>query len=251
MFSKKKRIIWIFLVSKNPLSSLRAPFCIQIISFFFQFLSVPLFELILIRRQVQVAVIQSFAFQNNPKYLLPIQWPQTITNTSANKELYSYIHYAELVCKFLTPKSFHSISNLPRESIPTMSPILLLFTYFLCVQSAPTTEPPVNNEVIVKKNESYDVSQFDEVYDQRQNGSENYRVNVNKVVLVWTPPGSLLTAAMLLDPSLYEPEFSEDFFKPESEEKPENFVVIKPETTKAPEAQASAPEATTVGSTKR
>ncbi|EFA10389.1 uncharacterized protein LOC103314278 [Tribolium castaneum] len=133
-----------------------------------------------------------------------------------------------------------------------MSPILLLFTYLLCVQSAPTTttttEPPSSNEVVIsQKNDSYDVSQFDEVYDQRQNGSENYRLNVNKVVLVWTPPGSLLTAAMLLDPALYEPEFGEsDFFKPESEEKPENLVAVKPETTKAPEA-----EATTVGSTKR
>ncbi|XP_044271115.1 uncharacterized protein LOC123015450 [Tribolium madens] len=139
-----------------------------------------------------------------------------------------------------------------------MSPFLFLFTYLLCVQSAPTattTESPSSNEVVIsKKNETYDVSQFDEVYDQRQNGSENYRLNVNKVVLVWTPPGSLLTAAMLLDPSLYEPEFGEtDFFKPESEEKPENLFVVKPETTKAPEASsvASADEATTVGSTKR
>ncbi|RZC42846.1 hypothetical protein BDFB_008409 [Asbolus verrucosus] len=117
-------------------------------------------------------------------------------------------------------------------------PISFLITYLLLsVQSVPIE--PANNE-IAKKNESYyDLSQFDEVYDQRQNGSENYRVNVNKVVLVWTPPGSLLTAAMLLS------DYSdlENFFSPSKPQEPEDLVT-KPETTKTPDASTTTTEAT-------
>ncbi|KAF7276471.1 hypothetical protein GWI33_010269 [Rhynchophorus ferrugineus] len=47
----------------------------------------------------------------------------------------------------------------------------------------------------------YNLDQFDTIYDQKQSGVENYKVNVDGVSLIWTS-SSLLAAAALLDPAL-------------------------------------------------
>ena len=106
---------------------------------------------------------------------------------------------------------------------------VLIFTPLLSVQSA-----PAEYSTPIKQSESYDISQFDEVHDQRQNGTENYRVNLEKIVMVWSPPGGLLTAALLADAAAMEEAGSlDEFLKPE---KPEEALVIKPEaTSKKPE----------------
>lgn len=45
---------------------------------------------------------------------------------------------------------------------------------------------------------------LNEVYDQRQNGTENVRVNVKDVVLVWAPSDALLGASSFLDSDLLD-----------------------------------------------
>lgn len=85
----------------------------------------------------------------------------------------------------------------------------------------------------------YDLKEFDEVYDQRQNGTENWRLNVDKVVLVWTPPGNLLTAAMLLDPELFDLENGsnvevEEETKPETASNSENLTSSSTSSTEPP-----------------
>lgn len=68
---------------------------------------------------------------------------------------------------------------------------LTIFTVFLTLKfllsnSAPlTTNTTVTNEVNCENSET-----FSSVYDQRQNGSENVRVNVKDVFLVWAPDGN-------------------------------------------------------------
>ncbi|KAJ8968538.1 hypothetical protein NQ317_002620 [Molorchus minor] len=76
-----------------------------------------------------------------------------------------------------------------------------------------------------KKNltQVYDYSRFGEVYDQRQNGSENYKVNLNGVVLVYAPAESLLSTLTLLDPELLMGDYPgltelEEILKPQKPE---------------------------------
>ncbi|XP_050304847.1 uncharacterized protein LOC126742260 [Anthonomus grandis grandis] len=69
---------------------------------------------------------------------------------------------------------------------------------------------------------------FDVFYDQRQNGTENYKLSVDGLSLVWSP-NSLLAAAALLEPALYGeyPETNidvilgpDEIVKPGEQEKP-------------------------------
>ncbi|XP_068897028.1 uncharacterized protein [Tenebrio molitor] len=120
-----------------------------------------------------------------------------------------------------------------------------LFFLIACFLRSVTSVPvePAKNEVEVNNNnDPYDLSQFDAVYDQRQNGSENLRINIHKVVLVWTPPGSLMLASLLVDPELLEQGTSDldEFFKPDTSEKPQGSSTVKPETTKAPDVSTEA-----------
>lgn len=62
-------------------------------------------------------------------------------------------------------------------STPTTS--LLIFCTAISIINAAPANSTTNNEV--------DCDDDDLVYDQRQNGSENVRVNVKDVFLVWAP----------------------------------------------------------------
>lgn len=106
-------------------------------------------------------------------------------------------------------------------------PLIILLPIVLSAPTKNETTLPQSNEI------TYNISEFDEVYDQRQNGSENYRLNVDGVVLVWSPPGGLLQAASLLDPALFEGEYPdlEQILNQENAEKPQDLLVVKPETT--------------------
>lgn len=37
------------------------------------------------------------------------------------------------------------------------------------------------------------------IIDQSQNGTDNYRINVKDVIIIWAQPGALLAGASLLD----------------------------------------------------
>ncbi|XP_028163449.1 nucleolar and coiled-body phosphoprotein 1 [Ostrinia furnacalis] len=89
----------------------------------------------------------------------------------------------------------------------------------------------------------------DRHYDQRQNGSENYRLNIDGVVIAVAPADSLLAAASDIDISdlLDLDDFNEVKPKPPSttsppkphiEPKPED---AKPEAPAKPDAPAEAP----------
>ncbi|XP_066155981.1 uncharacterized protein [Euwallacea fornicatus] len=107
----------------------------------------------------------------------------------------------------------------------------------------------------------YDSDKFDVVYDQRQNGTENYKLSIDGLSLVWSP-NSLLAAAALLEPALYGeyPETSVDIILGPDASKPEeplsgtqtidivdndnktvNFKPDKLELNKSPEIDASSP----------
>ncbi|XP_066260439.1 uncharacterized protein [Euwallacea similis] len=72
----------------------------------------------------------------------------------------------------------------------------------------------------------YDSDKFDVVYDQRQNGTENYKLTVDGLSLVWSP-NSLLAAAALLEPALYGeyPESSVDIVLGPDASKPEESLL--------------------------
>lgn len=65
-----------------------------------------------------------------------------------------------------------------------------------------------------------------EYYDQRQNGTENIRIDLNGVVIVVSPLEALLTAASLFDSSLFQENFDDgiDFFKKQNKQ---NFTDTK------------------------
>ncbi|CAG9760631.1 unnamed protein product [Ceutorhynchus assimilis] len=72
----------------------------------------------------------------------------------------------------------------------------------------------------------YNSDQYDVVYDQRQNGTENYKLNVDGLSFVWSP-NSLFAAAALLEPALYGeyPETNVDIILGPDSTKPENRPV--------------------------
>ncbi|XP_026758156.2 uncharacterized protein LOC113517621 [Galleria mellonella] len=82
----------------------------------------------------------------------------------------------------------------------------------------------------------------DKHYDQRQNGTENYRLNIDGVVIAVAPAQSLLEAATDIDISdlldLYE---MNELEKPKP---PSNPISIpeKPENTKPQESKPESPE---------
>lgn len=66
--------------------------------------------------------------------------------------------------------------------------LLLLFNFLIStILTGPIDKKDDDN------NEEYDL------IDQRQNGTENYRIDVKDVILVWAPPESLLAAATILE----------------------------------------------------
>ncbi|XP_030759316.1 uncharacterized protein LOC115884781 [Sitophilus oryzae] len=84
----------------------------------------------------------------------------------------------------------------------------------------------------------YDWNQYDTVYDRKQTGTENLKVNVDGVSLIWTT-NSLLAAAALLEPALYGefPDSNVDLIFGSDGEKPEDIDLFgeKPSsTTKKP-----------------
>lgn len=69
-----------------------------------------------------------------------------------------------------------------------------LFCNVLCAPGKSANESCERNET----DSSY------EIFDQRQNGTENVRVNVKDVVLVWAPSDALLGASSFLDSDLLD-----------------------------------------------
>lgn len=61
--------------------------------------------------------------------------------------------------------------------------VLLIITLFNIIKSAPIKD-----------------DYTDDVQDQRQNGTENYRIDMKDVLIVFSPLDSLLTAALATDP---------------------------------------------------
>lgn len=55
-----------------------------------------------------------------------------------------------------------------------------------------------------------DNDDFVEFYDQRQNGTENIRIDMNGMVIVVSPLEALLAAATLLDP-IFPSDFEDEF----------------------------------------
>lgn len=102
--------------------------------------------------------------------------------------------------------------------------LILTTTSIICVVCAPTEGPQTQNP-------PYDYSKFEEVYDQRQNGTENYKVEVNGVVVVWAAPDSILSAVTLLEPGLLEGDYGdlEELLGSQKPPKPENLQVVNPE----------------------
>lgn len=72
--------------------------------------------------------------------------------------------------------------------------------------------------------------EYDIIEDQRQNGTENYRLNVNGVVLMVAPSNSLLAAATLLDIAELGTTFQEIDFIQKSEEKPSEEKEVESES---------------------
>lgn len=80
--------------------------------------------------------------------------------------------------------------------------LLLLFNFITTILTVPIDKKDDD------KNEEYDV------IDQRQNGTENYRIDVKDVILVWAPPESLLAAATILEHETLEHEHNFEHKKP-------------------------------------
>lgn len=75
-----------------------------------------------------------------------------------------------------------------------MSPFVKFIMVFLSVQPFNSAAPTNNssNEVDCENGNTYS-----SIYDQRQNGTENVRVNVKDVFLVWAPEGQLGNPGLL------------------------------------------------------
>lgn len=99
-----------------------------------------------------------------------------------------------------------------------------------------TSGAPLNSTSTTDKKQEqtqYNFANYDEVYDQRQNGTENLKVDVNGVMLVWAPQESLFSVASLLNPTLFEigePDLDELLIPP-----PPPPSTSKPSTGIAPE----------------
>ncbi|XP_059057146.1 uncharacterized protein LOC131850800 [Achroia grisella] len=83
----------------------------------------------------------------------------------------------------------------------------------------------------------------DKHYDQRQNGTENYRLNIDGVVIAVAPAQSLLEVASDIDISdlleLYEMNEME---KPKPPSNPISIPDVKPEDTKPQQSKPESPE---------
>lgn len=112
----------------------------------------------------------------------------------------------------------------------------------ICAICAPVEHP--------QQNTVYDYSKFEEVYDQRQNGTENYKVDVNGVVVVWAAPEAVLSAVSLLEPGLLEGDYSdlEDLLGSQKPPKPENLLVVSPEKPSSSTTTALPPSLVTENS---
>lgn len=69
--------------------------------------------------------------------------------------------------------------------------ILCLLT---CVFGVIECAPPIN---VTQENEIHDYSKFDTVYDQRQNGTDNIRVSVKEIAIMFVPAFSLSPLSLL------------------------------------------------------
>lgn len=112
-------------------------------------------------------------------------------------------------------------------------PIFVALLVVICAFGAP-----------LKKGENCDQNEEEvELIDERQNGTENYRVNINGVVLMYAPAGSLLTAAGLLDAANFASEFEEVDFLQSNESDEDKATSAKPELEgNKPENEGSKPE---------
>lgn len=84
-----------------------------------------------------------------------------------------------------------------------MLPLVIILTVLLSIHPFGSAAAPTNsssNEVECENSETYS-----SVYDQRQNGTENVRVNVKDVFLVWAPEGPLANPGFLDTDSLDYP----------------------------------------------
>lgn len=57
---------------------------------------------------------------------------------------------------------------------------------------------------ITKNATDYDLSQFNQVHDQRQTGKGNFKLNIDGVAVMITTPEELLQSALLIAPALIE-----------------------------------------------
>lgn len=108
--------------------------------------------------------------------------------------------------------------------------ILLVSVTLNSVQAAPTTEL---QRGILRNSGGSDNNQdeYEYEYDQRQNGTENYRISVKDVVIIWAPANPLLAATALLDAEMLGAELfggsdNAGSEKPQSEQDKEKPAII-------------------------
>nr|CAH7725438.1 unnamed protein product [Callosobruchus chinensis]CAH7752360.1 unnamed protein product [Callosobruchus chinensis] len=94
---------------------------------------------------------------------------------------------------------------------PAVFAILLIAVGSKCVAAADQKR---------NQSEGYDVDKFDEIYDQRQNGTENYIVTAKNVLMLLVP-----SLSNLFDVSLEDYPDLEDIFNPSAD----NATVAKPD----------------------
>ncbi|XP_049823163.1 uncharacterized protein LOC109602552 isoform X1 [Aethina tumida] len=85
---------------------------------------------------------------------------------------------------------------------------------------------------ITKNATDYDLSQFNQVHDQRQTGKGNFKLNIDGVAVMITTPEELLQSALLIAPALIEdivPDYADLEAILNGGEKPEDL--IRPEDT--------------------
>lgn len=106
---------------------------------------------------------------------------------------------------------------------------LIALPLIVIVLGAPLSNSSSSKETLEEN--CQDSGEF-EVVDERQNGTENYRVNVNGVVLIYAPAKSILTAAGLLDGANLDTEFEEVDFLQLGQESTAEPNEVKPQKTK-------------------
>ncbi|KAF5279187.1 hypothetical protein FQR65_LT03434 [Abscondita terminalis] len=114
----------------------------------------------------------------------------------------------------------------------TISGTFLLLIAFLIinnVESAPSRyKSAAGNKNCSSASDENENEDFHDLIDQRQNGTENYRISLKDFVFVWAPSDILLTAAALLDSSFLGGDIFEELQNFEKPQEVEEIVGNKP-----------------------